>query len=89
MHLAGSPRRIETAGDAQPYTMFFYSHNATASLIENDNRLRAMVDLFNTPAIGPDGGNCRSLRNSAVRAFGSKTISARRCSMAKPEYTYV
>jgi hypothetical protein len=55
MERSGSPRRPETAGGAQPYSLYFYTHNATASLEANAALWRPQVDLVNTPAIGPQG----------------------------------
>jgi hypothetical protein len=52
---SASPRSVQTAGGPQRYTMFFAGNNATVSLVENANRLRPMLDLWNTPEIGGPG----------------------------------
>jgi hypothetical protein len=57
MERAGSPRQPEATGGPQTYTLFFHGNNATASPIENVNRLRPMVDLWNVDTIaGPESG---------------------------------
>jgi hypothetical protein len=78
MFLAGSPRRTQTTGGVTPsYMTFFHGNNATASLIQNANRWKAQVDVFNRsdlaggPGSGLDGLRVESLRIDRIDMGGN------------------
>ena len=50
MDRVASPKLV-----AAEYEAYFYTHNATASLTPNANRIRPLVFFFNTVAQGGDG----------------------------------